>query len=70
MNTWVPKKNVIDKKKICFIAQFPPPVHGLSKAVDTLYNSELALEFDFEKIDITDNKKIIFMSLDKFLVRK
>ncbi len=60
MNTWVPKKNVIDKKKICFIAQFPPPVHGLSKAVDTLYNSELALEFDFEKIDITDNKKIIW----------
>jgi glycosyltransferase involved in cell wall biosynthesis len=46
-------------KKICFIAQFPPPIHGLSKAVDTLYNSKLAQEFDFEKIDITDNKKII-----------
>ena len=47
------------KKKICFVAQFPPPMHGLSKAVDTLYNSELAREFDFEKIDITNNKRIL-----------
>ena len=46
-------------KKICFIAQFPPPIHGLSKAVDTLYNSELAQRFEFEKINITDNKKLI-----------
>lgn len=49
-------------KKICFIAQFPPPVHGLSKAVDTLYNSNLNSKinehgkFEFEKIDITNNK--------------
>lgn len=47
------------KKRICFIAQFPPPIHGLSKAVDTLYNSELKNEFEFEKVDITNNKKII-----------
>lgn len=47
------------KKKICFVAQFPPPMHGLSKAVDTLYNSELKHEFEFEKIDITSNKKIL-----------
>lgn len=47
------------KKKICFVAQFPPPMHGLTKAVDTLYNSELAQEFDFEKIDTTDNKRIL-----------
>lgn len=47
------------KKKICFIAQFPPPIHGLSKAVDTLFNSELQDEFDFEKIDIKDNRKFI-----------
>ncbi len=47
------------KKRICFIAQFPPPIHGLSKAVDTLYNSELKNEFVFEKVDITNNKKII-----------
>ena len=28
-------------KRICFIAQFPPPIHGLSKAVETLYTSAL-----------------------------
>jgi glycosyltransferase involved in cell wall biosynthesis len=49
----------MSKKKICFIAQFPPPIHGLSKAVDTLFNSELNQEFEFEKVDITNNKKII-----------
>ena len=47
------------KNRICFIAQFPPPMHGLSKAVETLYNSELSNEFEFEKIDITDNKKFL-----------
>ena len=47
------------KKKICFVAQFPPPMHGLSKAVETLYNSELSKEFEFEKVDITNNKKIL-----------
>lgn len=52
----------MNKKKICFIAQFPPPIHGLSKAVETLYNSELNSEinstsqFKFEKVDITNNK--------------
>ncbi|NRD76949.1 glycosyltransferase family 4 protein [Bacillus sp. BRMEA1] len=46
----------MSKKKICFIAQFPPPIHGLSKAVDTLYNSNLVEEFEFEKVDITNNK--------------
>lgn len=55
----------MSKKKICFIAQFPPPVHGLSKAVETLYNSELNSavspdgEFEFEKVDITNNKKFL-----------
>lgn len=48
----------MNKKKICFIAQFPPPMHGLSKAVEILYNSELQDEFEIEKIDITNNKKI------------
>lgn len=49
-------------KKICFIAQFSPPMHGLSKAVETLYNSNLNSEidphgeFEFEKVDITNNK--------------
>ena len=56
---------IVEKKKICFIAQFPPPIHGLSKAVDTLYNSELNScvslngEFEFEKIDITNNKNFL-----------
>lgn len=55
----------MSKKKICFIAQFPPPIHGLSKAVDTLYNSELNTavnpdgEFEFEKVDITNNKNFL-----------
>ena len=49
----------MSKKKICFIAQFPPPIHGLSKAVDTLYKSSLHQEYEFEKIDIKKNKKIL-----------
>lgn len=48
------------KKRICFIAQFPPPMHGLSKAVETLYNSELKNEFTFEKVDITNNKRFLY----------
>ena len=53
------------KRKICFIAQFPPPIHGLSKAVETLYNSELNSkvnydsDFEFQKIDITNNKNFL-----------
>lgn len=49
----------MNKKKICFIAQFPPPVHGLSKAVEELYHSHLAEEFEFEKVNLTDHKKIL-----------
>ncbi len=49
----------MSRKRICFIAQFPPPMHGLSKAVETLYNSLIANEFDFEKIDITKNKNLV-----------
>ncbi|MBQ8963444.1 MAG: glycosyltransferase family 4 protein [Clostridia bacterium] len=45
--------------RICFIAQFPPPIHGLSKAVDTLYNAPLAEEVEFEKVNITDNRAIL-----------
>lgn len=52
-------------KKICFIAQFPPPVHGLSKAVDTLFNSELNFKINpngkyiFEKVNITNNRNFL-----------
>lgn len=46
-------------EKVCIIAQFPPPMHGLSKAVDTLYRSELSKDFRFEKIDIKNNSHIL-----------
>ena len=44
---------------ITFIAQFPPPMHGLSKAVETLYNSHLKDKYAFRKVNITDNKSIL-----------
>lgn len=47
------------KKKICFVAQFPPPIHGLTKAVDTLYHSQISEQFELESVDISNNKKII-----------
>ena len=43
---------------ITFIAQFPPPIHGLSKAVDTLYHSYLNQGYKFASIDLTNNKAI------------
>lgn len=46
-------------KKVCIVAQFPPPIHGLSKAVETLYESNLKDTYILEKIDITNNKKIL-----------
>lgn len=51
-------------KSICFLAQFPPPMHGLSKAVDTLYNSRLKGKYHFSKIDITNNKRIVKTLID------
>lgn len=57
------------KKKIGIIGQFPPPMHGLSKALDTLYNSYLQDEFNLIKIDITDNKKFL-LNLFKILFSK
>lgn len=56
----------MNRKKICFVAQFPPPMHGLSKAVETLYYSQLNSEinsnagFKFEKIDLSNNRKLIY----------
>ena len=47
------------KKKIGIIGQFPPPMHGLSKALDTLYNSQLGTEFTLYKFDISNNKNFI-----------
>lgn len=45
--------------KICIMGQFPPPIHGLSKAVETLYNSRLKEKYHFSKINITDNRLIV-----------
>lgn len=46
-------------KEICFVAQFPPPIHGLSKAVDTLYNSYLNKKYKFINVNITNNKSFL-----------
>lgn len=47
-------------KKISIIAQFPMPMHGLSKAVDTLFNSRLKNKYVFRKVNTTNNKKFIY----------
>ena len=49
----------MNKKKVYFLAQFPPPIHGLSKAVETLFESPENTKFDFEKINLTNNKLFI-----------
>ncbi|MCQ2229258.1 MAG: glycosyltransferase family 4 protein [Bacteroidales bacterium] len=46
-------------KKIHFLAQFPPPMHGLTKAVQTLYRSSIGVDFELSAIDISDNKNIL-----------
>lgn len=61
------------KKKIGIIGQFPPPIHGLSKALEVLIQSELKNKYELKKYDITNNKKflyqicrIIFSDLDGY----
>lgn len=44
---------------ICFLAQFPPPIHGLSKAVDTLFRSKINNKYKFSAINLTKNSFII-----------
>lgn len=61
--------DLIMKKKIGIIGQFPPPIHGLSKSLDTLYNSYLNKEFNFIKIDLSNNKKFL-KNLFKILFSK
>ena len=47
-------------KKICLIGQFPPPIHGLSKALDVIVKSDyLKDKFSIEYIDIKNNKKFL-----------
>lgn len=47
-----------NKRKVCIIGQFPPPLHGLSKALDTLCEG-VKDAFCLQKIDIKDNRKVI-----------
>ncbi|WP_225047591.1 glycosyltransferase family 4 protein [Lacticaseibacillus kribbianus] len=46
----------MSKKRVCFLGQFPPPIHGLSKAIATLYNSDLNTQFEFSKLSLTNNR--------------
>ena len=47
-------------KEIMIIGQFSPPIHGLSKALDTLYNSNnINKSFKLKKINLTNNKKFL-----------
>lgn len=47
------------KKSICIIGQFAPPMHGLSKALETICDSELNEKFELQKINITNNRNIL-----------
>ena len=46
------------EKKIGIIGQFPPPIHGVSKALNTLCESYLKEKYILNKIDIKNNYKI------------
>ena len=54
-------------KKISIVAQFSPPVHGLSKAVDTLFNSNLKNKYLMRKVNLTNNKNFLFNFLKLLL---
>jgi glycosyltransferase involved in cell wall biosynthesis len=42
-------------KRVAIVANFPPPIHGLSKAVDTLYRSSLSQRYRLIPVDIKRN---------------
>ena len=46
------------KKKICLIAQFPPPIHGLSEAAETIRSSRLREKYDLRTVDLSRHKDI------------
>lgn len=60
---------LLNKPKIMFVAQFPPPIHGLSKAVSTLANS-ISNRYQIRPVNLTNNRiisilyKVIFQSAD------
>lgn len=48
-------------KKVYIIGQMPPPVHGLSKALDVIIRSELLnKKFKIESLDIKNNKLFFY----------
>lgn len=47
------------QESICVIGQFPPPIHGLSMALQCLIESDLRDKYNFEIVDIKNNKKFI-----------
>lgn len=47
------------KSQIGIIGQFAPPIHGVSKALDTIGNSYLRDKYNLINFDIKDNKKIL-----------
>lgn len=48
------------KKSICVIGQLPPPIHGLSTALQTILESEYMNDnYEIRQVDIKNNKKII-----------
>lgn len=48
------------KKKIIIIGQFPPPIHGLSVALQTIIQSKtINNRYSLKKIDIKENRKFI-----------
>jgi glycosyltransferase involved in cell wall biosynthesis len=50
----------MNKKKIYIIGQFPPPVHGLSIALQTLVeSSRIKKSYCLDYIDIKNNKKFV-----------
>lgn len=49
----------MNKRKIVFIAQFPPPIHGLSEAVSVLFNSDIKNKFLLKKINTTVNRAFL-----------
>lgn len=55
------------KKKIGIIGQFAPPIHGVSKSLDTLCKSYLKDKYILNNIDIKNNKK--FFSILKYLIK-
>lgn len=49
----------MSKRKVILIGQFPPPIHGLSKALETLYQTKLNTTFVFDKINLTKNSRFL-----------